>query len=309
MNLIKIGNRWDEEKRKKILYTLLFLFVIAIAVFDVILFTSYQVALKYQKISVSNLSELSNGKIFFTLEAADSVYASDYKWQEQGDSIFITIYAKRYNFFKKENLKNDLGENTYAKNNWLFQVNNSPIKKIYYTSSKKPSENNSTLIWDKNSVIMKADHKIETYVSTYPYIGNRKPGELAEMLYKAKHPYIGDMPANGRLTSDLCIQEVLGNFKTQLQTKEEPYGWTFEFEEVDKNKEAWFNQIMTKNAYVLLSLVDNLSEVTWSYQIGTETKQQSLNLEQAYKKLEKDVKSYNESPIQIQELLLKVGIE
>ncbi len=133
---------------------------------------------------------------------------------------------------------------------------------------------------------------------------------LAKQLFQAKNPYIGDMPANGRLASVLNVQKYLGDYKNSLQTKEEPYGWTFEFiNKVDKYKQKEFNETMINYAYVLIALTDNLNQVTWTYQSEDGQEKQFVTEQEATKALGKEIKSYSESSIAIQELLLKTGIE
>ncbi len=58
---------------------------------------------------------------------------------------------------------------------------------------------------------------------------------LANELYRARNPYIGDASADGRLSGTLGISRELGSFKNELQTSGEPYGWTLNFEESTSN--------------------------------------------------------------------------
>ena len=41
-------------------------------------------------------------------------------------------------------------------------------------------------------------------------------------VYASRHPYIGDMPANGGTVTALGMVETLGNFKNELQTTTAP---------------------------------------------------------------------------------------
>lgn len=297
-------------KDRLFLYGLILLGIVFIAVLNFIVYANLDAAVTSDKVVISNVSELDNGKIFFTLETDDAVYAKDYKWQERNQEIYITIYASRYNFFGKKNMKYDFGKNTVAKNNWLFQVRNNGITKIYYTDSKRPTENNSQLIWEQDMNKTKVSDEVKTYVKTYPCYGNDIPGMLSEQLFQAKNPYIGDMQANNRLASVLNVKKYLGDYKVSLQTKEEPYGWTFEFiEKVDQYNQKEFNETMLNYAYVLIALTDNLNQVTWTYPSKEGLEKQYVNAEQASKALGKEIKSYSKSLIAIQELLYKTGIE
>lgn len=297
-------------KDRLLLFGLILAGIIFIAVLNFIVYANLDEAVASDKVIISNVSELENGKIFFTLESDDTVYAKDCKWQEKNQEIYITIYASRYNFFGKKNMKYDFGMNTVAKNNWLFQVRNNGITKIYYTNAKRPTEHNSQLIWEQDMNLTKVSDEVRTYVKTYPCYGNDIPGMLAEQLFEAKNPYIGDMQANNRLASVINIKKYLGDYKVSLQTKEEPYGWTFEFiDKVEQFNQKEFNETMRNYAYVLIALTDNLSQVSWTYPSEDGQEKQHVSAKEATKALEKEIKSYSKSTIAIQELLYKTGIE
>lgn len=314
--MITKENNADQKntKGRLHLFGLIFAGIILIAILNFIMFANLDAAVKNDKITISNVSELENGKIFFTLETDDRIFATDYKWQERNEGlnkeVYITIQASRFNLFNRINEKQDFAQNTVAKNNWLFQVRNSGITKIFYTDLASPNASNSQLIWEQDMQTTKASHTIETYVRTYPCYGNDIPGMLAEQLFQAKNPYIGDMPANGRLASVLNIQKYLGDYKVSLQTKEEPYGWTFEFvDKVDKVKQKEFNETMSNYAYILIALTENLNQVTWTYPSDDGLESQAITAEEATNAFKKEIKSYSNSPIEIQELLLATGIE
>lgn len=306
-----ISKKWKKDKKRAFVYGILFLFVIVAAVVDFIMYSNFTISIKEDDIRVSNVSELVNGKIFFTLEVANQLYAKDYDWQVKDHAVYITINSTRYNIFHKMNEKYDFAKNTNAKNNWLFNVNNTGIEKIYYCSGHKPEEEkNAILIWSKDLEVNKADDAVKTYVQTYACYGNSEPGLLAEQLFAAKNPYVGDMSANGQLASILNIQNSLGSYKNQLQTSEEPYGWRLEFQDaIDETEEEKFNQTMTDYAYVLLALTNNLGEVTWTYDNGVEVKEIIVTADEASRNIGENIKNFSEESINIQELLLKIGIE
>lgn len=130
-----------------------------------------------------------------------------------------------------------------------------------------------------------------------------------KQLFDAKNPYIGDMSANGKLAIILGIGEKLGNFKNSLQTTEEPYGWTLEFEdEWEAADEEWKNLKMYDFACILLALIDNCSEIHWTYERDGETCTMSVDTSTAEEFLEKPVKSYGETLESLQELMQKLGM-
>ncbi|WP_455714907.1 DUF4825 domain-containing protein [Anaerosporobacter sp.] len=123
----------------------------------------------------------------------------------------------------------------------------------------------------------------------------------ANEIYDTKHPYVGEMPANGRTAVALQITK-FGQYLNSLQTKEEPYGWTLEFSDTI-TKDKIFNERMTQNAYVILSLIDNLGELSWQYNNGSEIITKTVTTEDATKALGQDIKEYSNSISQFQKLL------
>lgn len=120
-------------------------------------------------------------------------------------------------------------------------------------------------------------------------------------IYETKHAYIGDVSANGRTAGALKIGE-FGQFLNSLQTTEEPYGWTIEFTDSIIN-DTIFNERMSQYAYVILSLIDNLGEVSWEYSSGSKVITKTVTTEDATKALGKDVKEYSKSISEFQRLL------
>lgn len=153
-------------------------------------------------------------------------------------------------------------------------------------------------------------------VSTTAVVGNYKIGSdgtkispLTIELFGAKNRYIGNMSKNWNLTRILQISNQLGAFKNSLQTTKEPYGWTLEFETpVSKNEEQFFNEQMTRYSYVLLALVDNLGEVSWTYQMTSTPMTKTITSSDATTQLNCDIKSYAQSEEQLEMLISKLKL-
>lgn len=134
----------------------------------------------------------------------------------------------------------------------------------------------------------------------------------ANQLYKGRNPYIGDVSANGKLASLLGISKELGNFKNELQTSSEPYGWTLRFEESASNS-AVFEERMRAYACVLIALTDNLGQVSWTYTVETQdgpvTRNGSITEKEGSEYVGAPVKSFADSPDSVQKLLdlLEIG--
>ncbi len=132
----------------------------------------------------------------------------------------------------------------------------------------------------------------------------------ARELFENKNPYIGNMAANEKIAGTLGIYDSLGEYKNELHTTEEPFGWTFLFQkEVLSANQVKFDSIMESYGAALLALIDNCGEVTWTYTSGPQTIKKTYTREEADKRLGRDIKSYAESPEKVQELLDLLNIK
>lgn len=134
--------------------------------------------------------------------------------------------------------------------------------------------------------------------------------QLAKDLYKARHEYIGDAPANQSL-AELAIRTFTYEpFESELETDQEPYIWTLHFTEPiqDENTLEDFELCMQQRACWLLALVENLDEVHWTYiektKNGTVEHTGSMNIEEACFYVGADyIKDYADSVYDVQLLL------
>ncbi|MCI6320705.1 MAG: DUF4825 domain-containing protein [Clostridiales bacterium] len=108
------------------------------------------------------------------------------------------------------------------------------------------------------------------------------------------------------MAAALNIQSGCGPYLNSLQTSHEPYGWTLEFSNVYQEQEAsQLDQVMKNQlAPLMLALVDNLGEVSWTYQTqdGT-TRTCTVTLAEADAALPRSVKDYAATPADLQQLL------
>lgn len=92
-------------------------------------------------------------------------------------------------------------------------------------------------------------------------------------LYQSRNPYVGDTSADGR--SVLAARAVLGindggllYYGTQLQTSEEPYGWTFLNVQISSTENVErLQQEMKKLGCLLIAVTDNLGYVSFEYSV------------------------------------------
>ena len=136
-------------------------------------------------------------------------------------------------------------------------------------------------------------------------------GRQANALYRARNPYIGNMSSNGRIAGELGIAKALGNFKNELQTSHEPYGWTLNFEDSVSNSAA-FEEKMKAYSCVLIALIDNLGQVSWNYTVeledGPVQRSGSMTEQECTEYAGGSVKEFAESPERIQELCDRLEI-
>ena len=125
--------------------------------------------------------------------------------------------------------------------------------------------------------------------------------EQTSDVYNARHPYVGDMPANGALASALGIREAIGPYENELSTAAEPYGWTFYSQKDLTSQElAVIRQELQRDAAVMLACVDNLGWVEFRFANGTSLK---LTAEDASAMRNADIKKEADNPIRLQILM------
>lgn len=138
-----------------------------------------------------------------------------------------------------------------------------------------------------------------------------KISSITSAVYRTRHAYIGDMSKNGRTAAVLNMQNYLGEYTNELQTKKEPYGWKFVLKEDStisseqrRNKESR----MKLYGYVLLAVIENLGEVSYEYNINGEACSISVNTEEASDFAGVDIKKCGQDILLLQELMEKTGL-
>lgn len=91
--------------------------------------------------------------------------------------------------------------------------------------------------------------------------------------WNARTPYVGDMPALNQLANALDIHGLCGDYTNALHTSQRPYGWTLEFLDYGWNQKnaALRDREMERLSVLLLALVDNLDEVSWTWKEQSRT--------------------------------------
>ena len=90
-------------------------------------------------------------------------------------------------------------------------------------------------------------------------------------IWGTKHMYVGDMSANSHTAQTLGLREKIGAFTNELQTENEPFGWTIIFTDpLDKKHEKYYRSEMKKAAYEMIALTQNLDHVSFRYVLDGE---------------------------------------
>lgn len=87
-------------------------------------------------------------------------------------------------------------------------------------------------------------------------------------LFDLKTPYVGDASALNEIANALEIRPHVGDYLNSLHTSSEPYRWTLDFTTdgwQGVNRKTYISEDMPRYAAQMLALVENLSEVGWTW--------------------------------------------
>ncbi len=125
--------------------------------------------------------------------------------------------------------------------------------------------------------------------------------EESRWLYEYRTPYVGNPSALSNVEDTLDIWETVGACHYELQTAQEPYGWTLRFDGttpggsgLDARGAAQMNVQMRRNAVQMLAVVGNLGYVSWTYtdEAGT-LHTETVTEEDANRRIAELVEIYN----------------
>lgn len=132
---------------------------------------------------------------------------------------------------------------------------------------------------------------------------------LTSAVYNTRHPFIGNMPDNGKTASALNMQGYLGNYTVELQTTQQPYGWKFILQNsfTQSRQNAMVEQL-TAYAATLLAVIDNLGEVSFEYVIDGETQLFSFTQADASVFAGHDIKTVGKDICLLENMLAKTNL-
>ena len=128
-------------------------------------------------------------------------------------------------------------------------------------------------------------------------------------LFEASNPYVGNMPANAKIADILCVSTHLGPFTNELQTAQEPYGWTIKLKTpIAQKYVSAARDIMTADSYAMLAVIGNLGSVTWTYNVNAVSQSYTVTAQNASDYSGKDIKRCDSSVSELQKLLSSLSI-
>ena len=149
--------------------------------------------------------------------------------------------------------------------NYTVDADNPGIITINVRANRLSASKNNTF---SNETTEK--HKIEkVYVNDWIAWENGTAIQpKAAQIYNTIHPYVGSMSDNGKTLTALGINDVLPIATHELQTTDEPYGWTMNLDgSFKKSQQTELERTMKNYAMVILVCTENLGSVTFSYSL------------------------------------------
>lgn len=135
------------------------------------------------------------------------------------------------------------------------------------------------------SIFSRENDTEETYISKKPvkeikindttvWYDGHKVSEDTIRIFETTHPYVGDAPANMKTLMAVGVGDMFGDYTIELKTDKEPYGMkiviTNPIDQLDtklsaESRKAYYENYMKLYAYKTISVIGNLSEVTFEY--------------------------------------------
>lgn len=132
---------------------------------------------------------------------------------------------------------------------------------------------------------------------------------ITSAVYRSAHPYIGNMPDNGDTVRALNMTGYLGSFCNELQTKEEPFGWTMSLDHsFSSNRKEYLENKIHAYACAILAVIENLGELTFEYAIDGTPCSLTVTAAEASKYAGEDIKSVGKEVSKLQKLMEKSGL-
>ena len=254
------------RSRARVIALTVILAILAL-IFGVLVTRNYMIGEKGEYGKVTYNIEVVGNEVHVTAIPVDGKAAiSDLKFEESEEDGFLWI---RSCIVKESSLHQGMKTETYT---WSSEV---PLTMIFAGEER-------TIVWENGVTILDQTWRI----------------------WGTKHMYVGDMSANASTAESLDLREKIGAFTNELETENEPYGWTLIFSEpLDKSQEKYCRSEMRKAAYEMIALIQNLDHVTFRYTINGEEFEETYYEKDASEGFGRDIKDCWQSAKLFQDLV------
>ena len=125
-------------------------------------------------------------------------------------------------------------------------------------------------------------------------------------LYDAGHEYLGNMHANMLAAEAVGLQE-FGSYSNELQTEQEPYGWTITYPNpFTPAEESWLREQLRGDGFLLIATIYNLDSVTFEYKVtepeGDLNRTLTVTREEGESVIDRSLKECGADPALLQQL-------
>lgn len=127
----------------------------------------------------------------------------------------------------------------------------------------------------------------------------------SQKLFEAKTSYVWDISRVSNLLGELNLNS-FWTYKIALQTESEPYWLMIIYDKNITNNIIEFEKSILSNTVLVISLIENLSQVEWNYHDWIQNINKNFYLEEINNLIWNNVKDYSESPEKLQELIEKL---
>ncbi|MBQ4338473.1 MAG: DUF4825 domain-containing protein [Clostridia bacterium] len=128
-------------------------------------------------------------------------------------------------------------------------------------------------------------------------------------VFNTRHPYVGAMDQNEKTAVALNMHKAIGSFKNELQTSQEPYGWTVFFDnDIPASELEVKERYMKSYAYAVLAVIENLGSLSYEYTVDGEMRTLTVTAAQASEFAGEDIKEVGRQASSLQKLIDKADI-
>lgn len=154
------------------------------------------------------------------------------------------------------------------------------------------------------------DKVIYVYLNDSPiWVEGMQIRQSVSKVYNTRHAYMGNMSDNINTANALHLYEILGTFKNELKSSEEPYSWHIILDnDILPDNQSASEENMKKNGYIMLGLIQNLDEICFEYTVDGKAVTKTFTANEASEFFGNDIKSCYDDIRSLQLLFDKLGM-